>query len=101
MGKHEQPAELIDAITAVTNGPDRFPERRVGAVLQMLGHCSRSAGAEPPVGNPVALSRREQQVLAHILAGATARQIADELHLSTNTIRSHRRRIGAKLGLGI
>jgi DNA-binding CsgD family transcriptional regulator len=47
------------------------------------------------------LSRREQEILAHLLNGASPREIADRLHLSMNTIRSHRRRIEAKLGLHI
>jgi DNA-binding CsgD family transcriptional regulator len=66
--------------------------------MRTLGKRTRAA---PTVahctGRP--LTRREYEVLTHLLNGATPREIARLLHLSTNTIRSHRRRIEAKLGV--
>jgi hypothetical protein len=39
------------------------------------------------------LSAREQAVLALVLAGCSSRQIADKLHLSVYTVKTHRRNI--------
>ena len=63
----------------------------------LLGHAR--AAHHCPDGGHRSLTEREREILAHILAGETSREIAHDLQLSMNTIRSHRRRIGAKLGV--
>ena len=63
----------------------------------LLGHAR--AVQHPPANGHRTLTEREREILAHILAGETSREIAHDLKLSMNTIRSHRRRIGAKLGV--
>jgi DNA-binding NarL/FixJ family response regulator len=47
----------------------------------------------------LALSRREQMVLGHLIAGESAEAIADRLYLSLATVRSHIRAILVKLGV--
>lgn len=44
------------------------------------------------------LSSRETEVLAHIGAGLTTEEIAGRLGLSFHTVRTHRKRLAAKLG---
>ena len=43
------------------------------------------------------LSRRELEVLAHLRQGLSNRQIADCLHISTNTINKHVQQVLKKL----
>lgn len=45
------------------------------------------------------LTEREREVLQLIAEGKTAGQIAEDLHISTHTVQSHRDSIMAKLGL--
>lgn len=45
-----------------------------------------------------ALTPREVDVLVGVAAGETASDTADRLHLSTETIKSYRKRIIAKMG---
>jgi DNA-binding NarL/FixJ family response regulator len=52
-----------------------------------------------PEPNDVVLSARERQVLALLAAGLTYRDAAEQLHVGTRTVESHRRRIAEKLGL--
>jgi DNA-binding CsgD family transcriptional regulator len=47
---------------------------------------------------PVALSAREQQVLALVLEGLTSQQIGEQLHLTRATVGTHRRNIKRKVG---
>ena len=45
------------------------------------------------------LSLRETQVLSLIVEGLTNKEIADKLHISFNTVLTHRKNISAKLGI--
>jgi len=55
----------------------------------------RSDEPEPPA---VALTAREREVVHHVALGATAREIADELQIAHDTVRSHVRNAMQKLG---
>lgn len=46
-----------------------------------------------------ALTRREQEVVAMVIAGKSSRAIADELFVSCKTVEAHRQSIYAKLGI--
>jgi DNA-binding NarL/FixJ family response regulator len=46
-----------------------------------------------------ALTAREQEVLAHLVAGESYREIAEKLHIGVETVRTHSVRIRHKLGL--
>ncbi|MFI7315441.1 response regulator transcription factor [Streptomyces venezuelae] len=50
--------------------------------------------SRPP--NPPALSHRERQVLAHIAAGLSHKQIARRLGISVHTVSTYLRRIRSK-----
>jgi len=99
VGRDEHVGDLIDAIRAVMLGAAHYPPRHLGPVMQMLGQCVRASRFDYPSRPGYVLTKREQQVLARLLSGANARQVAHDLRLSANTVRSHRRRIGAKLGV--
>jgi PAS domain S-box-containing protein len=53
--------------------------------------------AEPEPG-PTVLTRREREIVRLVALGSTANEIADELHLAHNTVRTHIRNAMAKLG---
>jgi len=46
------------------------------------------------------LSKRESEVLKHVLEGKTSNEIADLLFISVNTVHTHRRNILKKTGAG-
>lgn len=52
------------------------------------------------VATEYGLSPRETEVLAYIARGRSATFIADELHISPHTVKTHSKRIHEKLGLG-
>lgn len=98
VGKQEPITALVDAIRAVARGEARFPPEHLGVVMRTLARQARSV----PVSHCArgrTLTMREQEILAMLIDGATPHEIAQRLRLSTNTIRSHRRRIEAKLGV--
>jgi DNA-binding NarL/FixJ family response regulator len=75
----------------------------LGSVLQRVARGERylAEGARPPVAvsrSPLTLTRRERQVLEQLVRGATTQGIADELGISTHTVRSHVQGLTRKLG---
>lgn len=64
-------------------------------------HAGESLGLDGLNESPVsaALSEREQEVLALIALGMSNRQIAHELYLSVDTIKTHVRSVFGKLGV--
>lgn len=69
----------------------RFGRRPVEAL-----HDNTDQAAPIPSGVP--LTRREVEVLQAAAAGLGNHEIADQLHLSTETVKSHTRHLHEKLG---
>lgn len=87
--KDAPPEELALALRTVASGQPYFSQR-FHAILRRENGISESVGK--------VLSRREQQVLALVLAGRTSKEIADTLELSPRTVEFHRANLMAKLG---
>lgn len=65
-----------------------------------VGEPDQPPGTHWPAGAPERLlTRREQQILALLAAGKTAKPIARELSLSLTTVRTHIQHILSKLGV--
>jgi LuxR family maltose regulon positive regulatory protein len=73
----------------------------------LLGAIARGALGEPAgAGRPltsagrrrVALTQGETRVMQYLPTNLSAREIADELYLSVNTVKTHQRHLYAKLG---
>jgi len=79
-----------DAFARLGAGPDRD---RLDSVRAELLEASQ------PPADGVQLSARECEVLVHVAAGATNRQIADELTISQHTVGRHLENIFAKIGV--
>jgi DNA-binding NarL/FixJ family response regulator len=89
--KRLPPPKLLEAITEVHAGGSAMSSsiaRKVVASFQQR---------PPPKEAPVHLSPREQTVLDCLAKGLTYKQIADQLGISIETIRTHLRRIYEKL----
>ena len=80
--KSSSATELVEALEAVHRGVSVRPSEDERA-------SSRAT-----------LSERERKILALLGSGLTNREIADELYLSVNTVKSHVAKVFAKLGVG-
>lgn len=77
------------------------PGLRAGAgSTNLLPGSGLSAPDALLAGNPrlASLSRRERQVLAHVTAGLSNKQIAQRLNISPKTVETHRANLLVKLG---
>jgi DNA-binding NarL/FixJ family response regulator len=97
MTKHDGPGELSAALEAMRAG-----ETYLAAKLRYAvdGTGARKDGeVSADTASPIALTRREKQVLALIAQGATARDMAERLGISPLTARKHRENLMRKLDL--
>lgn len=95
VGKAEPMEHLVRVIRGVTRGETWVPPSRLRRVFQLLLHEEKSRHDADPLAS---LTARERQVLSHMADGAGRKQIAEQLHLSPHTVRSHIQRLMRKLG---
>jgi len=81
----------------------RFPDARItrGRAVQLVavaGNRGRHTGVQRQPFAADDLTQAERRVLRYLPTHLTAREIADELYVSLNTVRTHIRHIYAKLG---
>jgi predicted ATPase/DNA-binding CsgD family transcriptional regulator/tetratricopeptide (TPR) repeat protein len=94
--RHGRTLSQADAIALATanDNPD------TGAAGVATTAAAPAAAAGPPMadGSAGGLSEREREIVALVAGGATDAQIAKQLFLSVNTVRSHLERIRDKTG---
>ncbi len=88
--KDAEPDELRRAINLVADGKSVLSPEVTSRVLKVV---SSSQGIPPDI----ALSKREMDVLKCLAKGMTSAQIAQELFISENTVKTHVRHILEKL----
>ncbi|MBB4398050.1 response regulator transcription factor [Bradyrhizobium sp. ERR14] len=94
--KSGDPSELVAAIDAIRKGNLYVAEEVRFAVDHGPNEIPEPIAA---IVSPVALTRRERQILAMIPHGATNRDIASRLGISPLTARKHRENLMRKLDL--
>jgi DNA-binding CsgD family transcriptional regulator len=78
----------------------RVELRDIGEPVPRPGRTSQAQrGAVPPALAAIGITAREAEVLAHLAAGRSNRQIADTLFLSVRTVEKHVERIIMKTGV--
>jgi DNA-binding NarL/FixJ family response regulator len=87
--------ELETVLRGAGRGHAWFPPEMLGEILRELRDDVRSARED---GDPLdVLSPRERDVLASMAEGRRGRQIAEDLTISIDTVRTHTRSIFSKL----
>ena len=89
--KRVSPEKLLEAIREVHEGGSPMSS----SIARKVVASFRQSG--PPARPPLPLSPREQAVLEGLARGLTYKQIADQLHISIDNIRTYIRRIYEKL----
>ena len=74
------------------------PLRRGHRVIGVFGQFTEHDTPPPPVAHP-ALTPRQTEILQQLQRGRSTRQIAEELHLSPETVRNHVRHLLKALGV--
>lgn len=72
------------------------PPERIMASITGTNSVNGTADTDPV---HAALSERETEVLRLLASGMSTKEIAEELHISTNTVITHRKNLSAKTGI--
>jgi DNA-binding NarL/FixJ family response regulator len=90
--KRSSAAEILHAISEVKEGGAPMSTQIARKVVASL----REPTADP-AANAEALSERELEVLGYMSKGYSEKEIADKMHVSVNTIKTHRKHVYHKL----
>jgi DNA-binding NarL/FixJ family response regulator len=92
------PAEFIDAVVATARGRPQLSPVALSALVDSLRspRQHRLLATSGPVANR--LSRREAEIIEHMVRGRGNNNIARALNVSEKTVRNHVNHIFAKLG---
>jgi len=72
--------------------------RRLVILVVLMPDADQNGAAAGPDSPPAPLTPRELEIIRRIALGATSRQIADELFVTTETVRTHVRNAMTKTG---
>jgi two-component system, NarL family, nitrate/nitrite response regulator NarL len=92
---------ILLAITKVHEGQIWLDRAATGRIFAALSRPETARAPDPDQQKIAALTDREREVVAHTAtnAGATAKDIAQALHISDSTLRNHLTSIYSKLGV--
>jgi DNA-binding NarL/FixJ family response regulator len=95
--KDESVDHLLRVIRCVVRGETWLPPAELGQVLRVLMDDQDDRRSRDEL--LAALTPREQDVLFYLLEGAGCKEVAVQLRLSPNTVRSHLQSLMAKFGV--
>jgi DNA-binding NarL/FixJ family response regulator len=97
--KDADSADIVQALRSAVTGLSVIdPAARAALLAAAASRPENSSGQNPPGRLPDGLTLREAEILSMIARGMTNPDIAAELYISTQTIKSHVNRIFAKTG---
>ena len=90
--KRSSRAEILKAVTEVKEGGAPMSTQ----IARKLVASFREPPLDPAAGSET-LSERELEVLGYMSKGYSEKEIADKMHISVNTIKTHRKHVYQKL----
>jgi DNA-binding NarL/FixJ family response regulator len=92
-------AEFLKTIRTVNQGAQVLPPHLTGSLFSQIIEYAVNGARPSAIIESVRMTKREKQVIELIADGATNKEIAQKLHLSTYTVKSHVHNILEKLAL--
>ena len=91
--------DFLKTIRAVANGSQVLPPNLTGSLFSQIVEHAVNGSKPSALLDSVRMTKRERQVIDLIADGASNKEIARQLHLSTYTVKSHVHNILEKLAL--
>lgn len=95
--KDQSLSHLLHVMRGVVKGETWLPRAETGAVLRLLLEDREQRRESDRL--LAALTPREREILSCLADGAGRHDVAERLHLSANTVRTHLQNLMAKLGV--
>jgi DNA-binding NarL/FixJ family response regulator len=92
-------AEFLKTIRSVNEGTQVLPAHLTGSLFSQIVDHAINGLAPRIINESVRMTKREREVIELISDGSSNKEIAQKLHLSTYTIKSHVHNILEKLSL--
>ena len=92
-------SDFLKTIRSVAKGLQILPPNLTGSLFSQIVEHAINESKPSTIIDSVRMTKREQQVIELIAEGYTNKEIAQKLHLSTYTIKSHVHNILEKLAL--
>jgi DNA-binding NarL/FixJ family response regulator len=92
-------AEFLKTIRSVYKGAQVLPPNLTGSLFSQIVQHAINGSKTTSLEESVRMTKRERQVIELISDGFTNKEIAQKLHLSTYTVKSHVHNILEKLSL--
>jgi len=91
--------EFLKTIRSVNKGAQVLPPNLTGSLFSQIVENAVHGSNPSVINEAVRMTKRERQVIELIADGSTNKEIAQNLHLSTHTVKSHVHNILEKLSL--
>lgn len=92
--KDAEPASLLDAIRVVADGGSLLAPSVTRRVIEHFGSMAQASKPHPGIEH---LTVREREIVSWVATGKSNQEIADELFVSPDTVRTHVSRAMVKL----
>jgi DNA-binding NarL/FixJ family response regulator len=90
--------DFVGTIRSVADGARVLPPRMTGTLFSQIAQVAVRRGRAAAL-DAVRMTPREREVIALIAAGKSNKEIAVQLHIATDTVKSHVRNVMDKLAL--
>jgi len=91
--------DFLHTIRSVAKGTKILPPPMTGSLFSQIVEYALQGGRVNELVSAVKMTSREQNVIAHIAAGKSNKEIASELNIAVYTVKSHVHNILEKLAL--
>ena len=90
--------DFVGTIRSVAEGGRVLPPRMTGTLFSQIARAAVQRGVSEAL-DAVRMTQREREVIALIADGMSNKEIATQLHIATDTVKSHVRNVMDKLAL--
>lgn len=91
--------DFLKTIRSVARGTKVLPPHLTGSLFTQIVEHAINGSKKPKISDSVRMTKREKQIIELIADGLSNKEIAQQLHLSVYTIKSHVHNILEKLAL--
>lgn len=91
--------DFLNTIRLVADGEKVLPPNLTGSLFSQIIHHAVTTEKKSRLIEAVRMTKRERQVIDWVAEGVTNKEIADKLHLSLYTVKSHIHNILQKLAM--